>query len=42
MTEETPDIELLPPKLKKMLKQGKENPEKLWGKIAQDLNWFKS
>ncbi len=41
MTKEIPEIEIISPKLKKMLKQGKENPEKLWSEIAKELKWFK-
>ncbi|MBS3815656.1 MAG: acetate--CoA ligase [Hadesarchaea archaeon] len=32
--------ELIPPRLKEMIRKGKENPEELWGEIAKELNWF--
>lgn len=42
MAEEESLVDLLAPKLKKMVKEGKEDPESLWGRIANDLNWFDS
>lgn len=32
--------EVLSPKLKKLLREGKNNPESLWGRVAGELNWF--
>lgn len=40
MTEEINDMEFLPPKVSRLLKEGKENPKKLWGNIAKGLHWF--
>lgn len=40
MTDQVSEEETLSPKLKKMLKMGKEEPEKLWGGVAKELNWF--
>lgn len=31
---------ILSPDLKKLITEGKENPEKLWSEVAKDLNWF--
>lgn len=40
MSEEESSENLLSPRLKKMITTGKENPKRLWGEIAKDLNWF--
>lgn len=40
MPHEVPDEEVISPRLKKMIKMGKENPAELWEGIAKDLNWF--
>ncbi|KXB01355.1 hypothetical protein AKJ44_02630, partial [candidate division MSBL1 archaeon SCGC-AAA261F17] len=40
MSSKEPKEKVLPPNLEKLITEGKENPEKLWSKVAKDLNWF--
>lgn len=28
------------PQLKKLLREGREDPEQLWGRAAAELHWF--
>lgn len=34
------ELELRPPAVKAMLETGAEEPERLWGEVAAELNWF--
>lgn len=40
MSEERFDEGVRSPRLKKIIRRGKENPEDLWGEVASELNWF--
>lgn len=40
MSNKNQETETITPQLKKMIKMGKKNPEKLWKPVAEELNWF--
>ena len=40
MTNAGDERQLLAPQLRHLLREGKESPEELWGRIAGDLHWF--
>jgi acetyl-CoA synthetase len=40
MTNAGEKSQLLAPQLRRLLREGKERPEELWGRIAGDLHWF--